>query len=58
MSSDKYIGLDVHRSTISIAVLDSAGKLVMECTIETKAALLLFALASACGEILALTVAA
>ncbi len=37
MSSDKYIGLDVHQSTISIAVLDSAGKLVMECTIETKA---------------------
>ncbi|HJY85961.1 MAG TPA: transposase, partial [Candidatus Acidoferrales bacterium] len=37
MNIDKYIGLDVHQATISIAVLDSAGKLVMECTIETKA---------------------
>jgi transposase len=37
MNSDKYIGLDVHQATISIAVLNSAGKLVMECTIETKA---------------------
>ncbi len=41
MSSDKYIGLDVHQSTISIAVLDSAGKLVMESVIETKAATIL-----------------
>ncbi len=37
MNSDKYIGLDVHQATVSVAVLDSAGKLVMECTIETKA---------------------
>ncbi len=37
MISDKYIGLDVHQSTISIAVLDSGGKLVMESIIETKA---------------------
>src|SRR2546425_2951747 len=37
MSSDKYIGLDVHQSTVSIAVLDSGGKLVMESIIETKA---------------------
>ncbi len=29
--------MDVHQATISIAVLDSAGKLVMLCTIETKA---------------------
>ena len=36
MSSDKYIGLDVHQSTVSIAVLDSGGKLVMESIIETK----------------------
>jgi len=36
MISDKYIGLDVHQSTISIAVLDSGGKLVMESIIETK----------------------
>jgi len=30
MNGDKYIGLDVHQATISVAVLDSAGKLLME----------------------------
>jgi len=29
MSSEKYIGLDVHQATISAAVMDSMGKLVM-----------------------------
>ena len=28
MKSEKYIGLDVHQATISVAVLDSTGKLV------------------------------
>jgi hypothetical protein len=28
MNSEKYIGLDVHQATISVAVLDSTGKLV------------------------------
>jgi transposase len=37
----KYIGLDVHQATISAAVLDSTGKLVMECILETKAATIL-----------------
>ena len=37
----KYIGLDVHQATISVAVLDSTGKLVMECILETKAAIIL-----------------
>jgi transposase len=37
MDSVKYIGMDVHKEAISIAVLNSSGKLVMECTIETKA---------------------
>ena len=37
MNDAKYIGLDVHQATISAAVLDSAGKLVMEATLETKA---------------------
>jgi hypothetical protein len=37
MNSVKYIGMDVHKEAISIAVLNSSGKLVMECTIETKA---------------------
>jgi hypothetical protein len=38
MSSEKYIGLDVHQATISIAVMDSSGKVVMESILETKAA--------------------
>ena len=37
MNDAKYIGLDVHQATISAAVLDSDGKLVMESIIETKA---------------------
>jgi transposase len=38
MNQAKYIGMDVHKETISIAVMNEAGKLVMECIIETKAA--------------------
>src|SRR5271169_4217936 len=41
MNDAKYIGLDVHQATISAAVLDSTGKLVMECILETKAATIL-----------------
>jgi len=41
MTSTKYIGMDVHKESISIAVRDSAGKLVMECVIETKASMIL-----------------
>jgi transposase len=37
----KYIGLDVHQATISAAVLDSAGKRLMESIVETKAATIL-----------------
>jgi hypothetical protein len=37
MTSTKYIGMDVHKESISIAVRNAAGKLVMECVIETKA---------------------
>jgi len=37
MDNTKYIGMDVHKETISIAVLNSAGKLVVESVIETKA---------------------
>jgi transposase len=37
MNEAKYIGLDVHQATISLAVLDAAGKLVMEAILETKA---------------------
>ena len=41
MLKAKYIGLDVHQATISIAVIDSTGKLVMESILETKAATIL-----------------
>jgi hypothetical protein len=41
MSSEKYIGMDVHQATISVAVLDSQGKTLMECILETKASTLL-----------------
>src|SRR5215510_2226410 len=41
VNNEKYIGLDVHQATISVAVLDHAGKLVMECILETKAATIL-----------------
>ena len=36
MDNNKYIGMDVHKETISIAVLNASGKLVMESVIETK----------------------
>jgi len=39
--SVKYIGMDVHKDTISIAVMNGEGKLVMECIIETKASTIL-----------------
>jgi transposase len=37
MNDAKYIGLDVHQATISAAVLDASGRLIMESIIETKA---------------------
>ena len=32
-----YIGMDIHQATISVAVMDAHGKLLMECLLETKA---------------------
>src|SRR5215475_10614052 len=40
-SSTKYIGMDVHKESISIAVRNAAGKIVMESLIETKASMIL-----------------
>jgi len=37
MNDAKYIGLDVFQATISVAVRDAAGKLVMEAILETRA---------------------
>jgi hypothetical protein len=33
--------MDVHQASISIAVVDAVGKLLMECVIETKATTIL-----------------
>jgi transposase len=41
VKSEKYIGLDVHQATISVAVVDSTGKLLMESILETRAATIL-----------------
>ncbi len=39
--SDYYVGLDVHKASICIAVLNADGKLVMESVVETSAATIL-----------------
>jgi transposase len=41
MNDTKYIGMDVHKESISIAVRNGAGKLMMESVIETKASTIL-----------------
>jgi transposase len=51
MSSEKYIGLDVHQATISVAVMNSQGKVVMESILETKASTILEFLAGLRGSL-------
>src|SRR5437879_674992 len=51
MNSEKYIGLDVHQATISVAVMDCRGKVVMESILETKAATILEFLAGLRGTL-------
>src|SRR5262244_3615655 len=51
MSSEKYIGLDVHQATISVAVMDSQGKVIMESILETKASTILEFLAGLRGSL-------
>ena len=41
MNSNKYVGMDVHTATISVAVREAAGKLIMESVIEAKASTIL-----------------
>jgi len=41
MDREKYIAMDVHQASISVAVRDAAGKLIVESIIETKAATIL-----------------
>jgi hypothetical protein len=50
-SNVKYIGLDVHKEAIAIAVLNGAGKLVMESIVETKSSTLLDFLHGLRGEL-------
>jgi transposase len=50
MDGTKYIGMDVHKESISIAVINSAGKLVMECVIPTKANMILQFVAGLRGD--------
>jgi transposase len=51
MDNRKYIGMDVHKEAIAIAVLNAAGKLVMESIIETKANTILEFLKGLRGEL-------
>jgi transposase len=51
MTSVKYVGMDVHKETISIAVLNSTGKLLMESIIETKASTILQFFAGLRGDL-------
>jgi hypothetical protein len=41
MDSKKYIGMDMHKESISIAVMNGARKIGMECAIETKTSMIL-----------------
>lgn len=41
MDSLKYVGLDVHRDTISVVVLEESGKMVMQTTLATQSGALL-----------------
>lgn len=41
MNSVKYVGLDVHRDTISVAVLDKSGRLIMQSVLATRASAIL-----------------
>ncbi len=50
-SNVKYIGLDVHKEAITVAVRNGAGKLIMESIIETKARTLLDFLQGQRGEL-------
>jgi hypothetical protein len=50
-SNVKYIGLDVHKEAITVAVRNGAGKLVVESIVETKASTLLDFLHGLRGEL-------
>ena len=47
----KYIGMDIHKETISIAVMNSEGRVVMESIIETKASTILQCIQGVHGDL-------
>jgi hypothetical protein len=51
MKNVKYIGLDVHQATISIAVLDANGKLLMQSVIATQSSTILDFIQGVRGEL-------
>jgi transposase len=52
MESTKYVGMDVHKDTVTIAVMNSAGRVVMESILETNAATLLQSIRGLGGNLL------
>jgi len=50
-TSTKYIGMDVHKESTSIAVRNSVGKILMECVTETKARTILEFINGLRGEV-------
>ncbi len=51
MSGTKYIGMDVHISSLVVAVMDERGKVVMESILETKAPAILAFIRSVPGSL-------
>ena len=51
MDSAKYVGMNVPKEAATIAVMNSAGKLVMESIVETKAAMVVQFLEGLRGEL-------
>src|ERR1700720_2310042 len=51
MNSTKYIGMDVHKEATPMALMNQAGKLVMESIAETKAATIVQFLEGLRGEL-------
>jgi hypothetical protein len=41
MENRKYVGMDMHQASISVAVRDETGKLIIESVLETKASTIL-----------------
>jgi hypothetical protein len=51
MDSTKYIGMDVHKEATTVAVMNAAGKLLMESILETKAVTIVQVLEGLRGEL-------